>query len=513
MADVGAAKGGKRLPKGTRYAEGPTDHAYIRVRDFRDGSVDCGDLRFITPDVQAQVSRYTVSTRDVYVSIAGTIGLAGRIPAELEGANLTENAAKIVLRDGTDPDYLWRYLSSPGGRRQIEELTTSTSQPKLALFRIESIELPVAPINEQKRIVAKLEALQARSDAAKEALDAIPPLLEKFRQSVLAAAFRGDLTKQWREQHPDAEPASELLKRIRVERRRKWIEAAAEKGRARAEAKAKKAGKLWSDEDDTKVLEKERAKAAKKYKEPEPVDPTGLPELPEGWCWATLGELSWFVKDGPHHSPKYSEAGIPFISGRNVSPAGVDFATAKYISPELHAEYSKRCCPKPGDILYTKGGTTGIACVNEVEAEFNVWVHVAVIKLADSVSPHFVRDMLNSPRCYAQSQKLTHGVSNQDLGLTRIVTISMPLPPLAEQEEIVSEVSKLLLLQASVAEQESRFGALVGKLEQSILAKAFKGELVRQDPNDEPASVLLERIRAEREAAEPKKKKARRGGR
>ena len=124
------------------------------------------------------------------------------------------------------------------------------------------------PLAEQRRIVAKIEALQERSRRAREALSEVGPLLEQFRQSVLAAAFRGDLTADWRAAHPNVEPASELLHRIRAERRRRWEQAEL----AKYEAKGQKPPKNWQD----------------KYKEPEPVDDSDLPELPEGWVWATL---------------------------------------------------------------------------------------------------------------------------------------------------------------------------------------------------------------------------------
>jgi type I restriction enzyme S subunit len=130
-------------------------------------------------------------------------------------------------------------------------------------------EVPIAlQLREQRRIVAKLDALTERSRRAKAALDAIPPLIEKFKQSVLAAAFRGDLTADWRAAHPDVEPASELFKRIRVERRRRWEEAELAKLTAK--------GKAPTDD---------RWKA--KYEEPEAVDASELPELPRSWCWAS----------------------------------------------------------------------------------------------------------------------------------------------------------------------------------------------------------------------------------
>jgi len=139
--------------------------------------------------------------------------------------------------------------------------------------------------------------------------------------------------------------------------------------------------------------------------------------LPKNWSWVRLGELLWSVKDGPHYSPKYEESGVPFISGGNIRPEGIDFTKCKFISKELHKELSKRCKPKINDILYTKGGTTGIARVNTYDIDFNVWVHVAVLKAVKSVNPFYLQYALNSNHCYKQAQKYTHGVGNQDLGL------------------------------------------------------------------------------------------------
>ncbi|MBG1261919.1 restriction endonuclease subunit S [Nostoc commune] len=217
-----------------------------------------------------------------------------------------------------------------------------------------------------------------------------------------------------------------------------------------------------------------------------------------GWCWVNLGQIIWLLKDGPHYSPKYTDEGIPFITGGNVRSSGVDFINAKRISPELHAELSQRCKPEKGDILYTKGGTTGIARVNTYDIEFNVWVHVAVLKLAGLVEPFYIQHALNSPFCYAQSQHFTHGVGNQDLGLTRMVNIILSLPPQEEQKTIIDEVER----QFSVADQlEKTINANLKRserLRQSILKQAFTGQLVPQDPSDEPAEKLLERIQAEK---------------
>jgi len=329
---------------------------------------------------------------------------------------------------------------------------------------LKSAQIIIPPIAEQRRIVAEIEKQFTRLDAGVEGLKRVQANLKRYRASVLKAACDGKLVPTEAELGNDFETGEQLLKRILIERRN-----AHEEQQATAPRK-------------------------KKYNEPATPDTNNLLNLPAGWSWVALGQLAWSVKDGPHYSPKYTSDGVPFISGGNIRPSGVDFETAKMISPELHAELSKRCKPEVGDILYTKGGTTGIARVNTYTEEFNVWVHVAVLKLVDSVHRFYIQHTLNSPLCYAQSQKFTHGVGNQDLGLTRMIHIVLPLPPLAEQKRIVEEVERRLSvideMEATVASNLKR----ATRLRQSILQKAHDGELVPQDPNDESAEELLKRI-------------------
>jgi len=332
--------------------------------------------------------------------------------------------------------------------------------------------LPLPPLPEQRAIVSKIEQLFSDLDNGIENFKKAQAQLKLYRQSVLKAACEGKLVpteaELARTEGRDYEAADVLLARILKERR-------------------------------------EKSKGSK-YKEPATPDISGLPFLPEGWKWINLGQITWSVRDGPYYSPKYATEGIPFISGGNVRPNGVDFDNAKRISPELHSELSKRCKPKKGDILYTKGGTTGIARVNTYDLEFNVWVHVAVLKLAGPAEPFYVQHALNSQFCYAQSQRFTHGVGNQDLGLTRMVNIILGFPPLAEQRHIVAEVERRLSvsdkMEATITESLKK----AESLRQSILKKAFEGKLLnkkelekaRKAPDWEPAEKLLERIKAEK---------------
>ena len=156
IGQFGTVKGGKRLPKGESYADRTTAHPYVRVIDMVKHSVNIPALVYLAQSTHEKIARYTISSKDIYISIAGTIGQVGAIPESIDGANLTENAAKIVLNKDApvDRDYLIWYLSLPAGAEQIEEKTMHTTQPKLALYRIEEIEVLVPQIDEQRSFAA-----------------------------------------------------------------------------------------------------------------------------------------------------------------------------------------------------------------------------------------------------------------------------------------------------------------------------------------------------------------------
>lgn len=194
-------------------------------------------------------------------------------------------------------------------------------------------------------------------------------------------------------------------------------------------------------------------------------------------------------------------------AARNVKYNVIDFDDAKYISEENYQEFIKRGKPELNDVLLTKGGTTGIAHCVSVEKEFAVWVHVALLKvIKEYVDPKYLRDVLSADFVYRQSQDQTHGIGNQDLGLTRMIYMALTLPPFEEQQEIVRRVEKLFALADSLEAKYKKAIQRVEKIEQSILVKAFKGELADPDPNDEPAAELLNRILQEKAKLESTKK-------
>ena len=144
LSKIAKIKGGKRLPKGKKLQPEPTNYPYIRVSDFTDyGTIDEKSIKYITEEIHSEISRYTISSDDVYISIAGTIGKTGIIPQSLDGANLTENAAKIMLDEECDKDYFYFFTTSSSFEKQAIAQTRTTAQPKLALGRLEAVELPI----------------------------------------------------------------------------------------------------------------------------------------------------------------------------------------------------------------------------------------------------------------------------------------------------------------------------------------------------------------------------------
>ena len=150
--------GGKRIPAGRKLTADNTGYRYIRVSDMKDGTVSTEDILYVPSDIYPSISRYIINKEDIYITVAGTIGRVGKIPEELDGANLTENADRLVF-SGLNQDWLIKCLQSSVIQSQIADATTKVGQPKLAIKRIQELLVPLPPITEQKRIVARLEKL------------------------------------------------------------------------------------------------------------------------------------------------------------------------------------------------------------------------------------------------------------------------------------------------------------------------------------------------------------------
>lgn len=347
------------------------------------------------------------------------------------------NGNAMVIRPngtvGLRKDYLKYYLMSVSK----DSIISGTAQPQITRQNLKDFQIVICDLDTQQQIVSYIEESLSQLDSAVETLKKTKQQLDVYRQAVLKEAFEGKLTYTWRIKNQESD--SNYVARARAERDKMFHQ-----------MKLKKLKYEWKDDIE-------------------------LPDIPSEWEYAQIGDVAWSIKDGPHYSPEYSDTGVPFITGGNVRPSGVDFNSAKRISLELHKELSKRCKPEKGDMLYTKGGTTGIARLNTYDIDFNVWVHVAVIKFVDTLHPQYFQHVLNSPLCYQQSQKYTHGVGNQDLGLTRMINIIFPICSLEEQKQVVVELESRLSECDSIEKTVNQSLQQAEALRQSILKQAFEG--------------------------------------
>lgn len=417
-----------------------SNNGIVSHRDVKKG-VEIGRKRQFVIDLATNPHTLIFTRQGV---VEGSIGI---VPKELDGYIVTENMPMFsVNTDIVNPQYLIMFLKSKEYKEQIRKIIPSgTAQKALHEDKWTLIEINLPSLKEQNQIVDKY--LKCLPDLEKVSLKTSKQekYVSSLRQAILQQAVEGKLC----EQDSSDEPASVLLEKIKAEKEKLIAE-----------------------------------KKTKKQKDLPPITEEEKPfELPQGWEWCRLGEFLISAKDGPHYSPQYATRGIPFISGRNINKNGIDFSTAKYITNELHMELSKRCKPQYGDILYTKGGETGLAVFNDTEFEFNVWVHVAVLKTFSTLHTKYIVDALNSPHCYELSQKYTHGTGNRDLGLTRMVNITVPLPPLSEQLRIVKKVDRLMALCDELEQEVTSAKKYASQLMEAVLQEAFSNKTAETKDN------------------------------
>lgn len=468
------------------------DWAALRTTSIQDGTFEPQHNKRL-PDSLAPRPTLEVHAGDVLITCAGPrvrCGVACLVREAPPRLFISGKMYRMRARtDAMEARYLEAFLRSPPAQLTIDNMKTGSSESGMNLTheRFMALELPLPPLREQRRIVDKLDAIFARTRAARARLESIPPLLDQLRQSILAAAFRGDLTKDWREAHPDVEPASVLLERICVERRRRWEEGLRAKGKDPAKAK---------------------------YEEPAAVDASELNELPEGWAWSSAGEVIDAIEAG--RSPKTQgrpagarEFGVLKVSamswGRFLPAENKALLPGDVPEPEL--------CVRRGDLLFSRANTAElVGAVVLVHDDFpQLMLSDKSLRLVtvQGIEREFLLHAFRTSFVRKGFEEDATGTSDsmRNLSQDKIRAAPIPLSPLNEQRELAKVLRRAM---ATVDEVLARIRAEVLRIaviEQSALAKAFRGELVPQDPNDEPASVLLERIRAERAAEPPTKRR------
>ena len=394
----------------------------------------------------------------------------------------------LRAKDQVQPSWLAYFLSQSAFRRLARQnMTGSAGQLRVATTWLSDALIPVAPATEQTRIVAKLEELLSDLDAGVAELKAAQKKLAQYRQSLLKAAVEGALTAEWRTQHQPTETGAQLLQRILQERRARW--------EARQLAKFAEQGKTppkdWQ----------------KKYPEPVQPDTTGLPKLPPGWVWASGEQLCEFITKGttpPKELDPRGQKTIPFLRVTNLTDRGeLDLSDGVFVSVETHRGFLARSAVYPNDVLMNIVGPPlgQVAVVPPTFAEWNINQAIAIFRAVEGVLPSFICRYLLSPvaqQWLKARSKTTAGQTNLTLEVCR--SLPFPLPPKDEQQALLGSIETAMKALASQEQAIDHALQQSTAQRQNILRAAFSGQLVAQDPHDEPASVLLERIRAERAA-------------
>lgn len=491
--DGGITKDQKRQRTGT-MREVP----YLRVANVQRGFLDLNDIKTILAD-DSEIEALRLRKGDILFTEGGDRDKLGR------GYVWNEEIEECIHQNHifrarpvssiADPKFVSFHGNSFGQKwfsRTGKQTTNLASINKGVLSRFP---VPLAPLNEQRRIVAKIEELFSDLDAGVAALKRAKANLKRYRASVLKAAVEGKLTEAWRAEHPDTEPASKLLERILAERRQKWE---AEQ-LAKFAAVGKEPPKNWRD----------------KYVEPSPPDTTGLLELPEGWCWGTLGQLLHRIEGGKSFEcltrpAGPNEWGVVKVSAMTWGTFLED--EQKAIPPA--AEFDPTDEIKPNDLLLSRSNTTQLVgatvLVGNCRPRLLLSDKSLRLRPIEIVNLCWLHMALSSSVARSQLSAMATGTSDsmRNVSQDKIKSVVLPLPPLAEQQWIVDGASERLS-QIAVAETQIEHGLLrAARLRQSILKQAFEGKLVPQDPTDEPASVLLERLRASRSAHEGNAKAA-----
>ena len=440
----------------------------LRTTDITSGSIDWNTVPFCKEE-PSEKEKYLLKDGDIVISRAGSVGYSHLIknPKEAIFASYL-----IRFRPLIDEKYLAFFLKSPLYWNSISEKSLGIAIPNVNASKLKQIPHPLPPLPEQHRIVAKIEEVFTKLDAGDEALKKIKTQLKRYRQSVLKFAMEGKLTEEWRKEHKhELEPASVLLERIEKERKKKI------KG---------------------------------KYKELPSLDTSSLPELPEGWVWTRLEKI---IKDIDNANPKIEpEKEFIYLDINSIDNTQQKITTPKrYLGKDAPSRAKQ--IVKTGDILFSTVRTylKNIAMVDEIYNGQIASTGFCVIRPNPTLDRQFIFQLVQMDFFLNPLTQIQRGTSYPAVRDSDVFAQPTPLPPAPEQRKIVEEIEKRFTVADEVKKTVEQSLKQAERLRQSILKKAFEGKLVPQDSTDEPASILLERIKKEKERLEAERKAKRKG--
>lgn len=452
------------------------DVRLTQLADIGDGAFLNKSRRYLTAESAERLGCTFLEANDVLIArMPDPLGRACIFPGDDLPCVTAVDIA--IVRPGTSeisPRWLMWFVNSPEFRANVAALQSGSTRKRISRRNLATIQLPVPPPAEQRRIADRIEELFSILDSGVASAQRVLTNLQRYRAAVLKAAVAGELTSEWRAEHPETEPASELLERILEDRREAWeqeqLEKYAEKG--------KEPPKNWKN----------------RYKEPEPPDVHGLPELSEGWAWATvqqLADVQGGIQKQPNRAPKSNA--YPYLRVANVRRGHLDLDQIEYM--ELFGDEIDRLRLRPGDLLVVEGNGSrdqiGRSAVWLGEIDDCVHQNHIIRVRPMGVSSRYLDYYWNSPEGMMRAIEVSASTSGlYTLSVTKVNALPVPVPPLDEQTEVVAEVERRLSVIDEIEKEVDGGLKRAERLRQAILKKAFEGRLVPQDRDDEPASVM-----------------------
>lgn len=379
------------------------DIPWVKTGELNDDYIDQSD-EYISEFALKECSVRLNPVGSVLIAMYGaTIGKTGILNIEAT----TNQACCACIPYLIDNKFLFRFLT--GNKQRFLGKSHGGAQPNISKEIIVNSPFPLPPLNEQKRIVARIDEILDTQRHLDQSLEEYSANVETLKSKVIDAGIRGKLT----EQLPEDGNAEDLYQQIQAEK-----------------TKLIKEGKI------------------KKTKPLPPIKPEEIPfEIPENWKWVRLNDIALKITDGTHHSPENTKIGdYMYVTAKNIKDDGVDLSNITYVSKEVHEEISSRCSPELGDVLLIKdGATTGTVTVNNLSEPFSLLSSVALIKpIPHLMTSWYIAYVLRSDWFYKTIRLNMTGTGITRIILRDIETFIIPLPPLAEQERIADKIGEIL---------------------------------------------------------------------
>ncbi|BAT57552.1 type-1 restriction enzyme EcoKI specificity protein [Variibacter gotjawalensis] len=447
----------KLITDGTHHSpkNGPSGaYKYVTAKNIRPWGLDLSTITYVDAETHAQIFRRCPPAKGdvLYIKDGATTGIAIVNPLDEPFSMLSSVALLKPLTDVTSGEFLCKFLNSPDAFRQLTGDMTGSAIRRLTLTTINRQPIHLPPLPEQRRIAAKIDSLTGKSERARDHLDHIPRLVEKYKQAVLAAAFRGDLTREWRQKkHRDL----------------------------------------------VAVVPRNTESIAKKYLAKGVFAAPYV--VPQTWQWLRLPDVGQLDRGRSRHRPRDDErlfgGAYPFIQTGEVRQANRFLASYSQTYSSFGLAQS-RLWPI-GTVCITIAANIAETAILAIAACFPDSV-VGFLADDDKADASYVEFFMRTAR--ENLEAFAPATAQKNINLDTLAAMRAPIPSVAEQQEIVRQIELAFRWIDRIVSEATSARRLIDRLDQAMLAKAFRGELVPQDPNDEPASALLERIKAERGA-------------